>query len=295
MICARLADIEVFATGRHRRRPPRRRAALRHLRRPPRASPRPPSPRSPPAPRAILDLPKTLELLETLACPVIRRGQDELPAFWSGLGYSGPTYAWTARADRRAHPRCVAPWASPGASSSANPFPKLTRSAAEVLAPQHRPGASVRPRKAVIAPRPSPPFFVRIFDLTEGSEPRGLHRAVCSKRELLAARVAAELGRRPQLRERRGGLVVATAGPLSLEPPATPPEGPAHAPPLADTQAAPLARDAHPRGIAQQLLRRRGGDRANRPHDLADLDLRGLGGRGRDALRAGLLAPPNPS
>ncbi|MDO5529543.1 MAG: pseudouridine-5'-phosphate glycosidase, partial [Paracoccus sp. (in: a-proteobacteria)] len=33
--------------------------------------------------KAILDLPKTLEVLETLGVPVIAFGQDDLPAFWS--------------------------------------------------------------------------------------------------------------------------------------------------------------------------------------------------------------------
>ncbi|NIY99936.1 pseudouridine-5'-phosphate glycosidase, partial [Salipiger sp. HF18] len=33
--------------------------------------------------KAILDLPKTLEVLETLGVPVIAYGQDQLPAFWS--------------------------------------------------------------------------------------------------------------------------------------------------------------------------------------------------------------------
>ena len=33
--------------------------------------------------KAILDLPKTLEMLETLGVPVIGYGCDELPAFWS--------------------------------------------------------------------------------------------------------------------------------------------------------------------------------------------------------------------
>lgn len=33
--------------------------------------------------KAILDLPKTLEVLETLGVPVLAYGQDELPAFWS--------------------------------------------------------------------------------------------------------------------------------------------------------------------------------------------------------------------
>jgi len=34
--------------------------------------------------KAILDIPKTLEVLETFGVPVIAYGQDNLPAFWSG-------------------------------------------------------------------------------------------------------------------------------------------------------------------------------------------------------------------
>jgi len=34
-------------------------------------------------PKAILDVPKTIEVLETLGVPVIAFGQDDLPAFWS--------------------------------------------------------------------------------------------------------------------------------------------------------------------------------------------------------------------
>ena len=33
--------------------------------------------------KALLDIPKTLEVLETLGVPVVTAGQDELPAFWS--------------------------------------------------------------------------------------------------------------------------------------------------------------------------------------------------------------------
>ena len=33
--------------------------------------------------KAILDIPKTLEVLETQGVPVIAYGQDDMPAFWS--------------------------------------------------------------------------------------------------------------------------------------------------------------------------------------------------------------------
>ena len=41
--------------------------------------------------KALLDLPATLEVLETLGVPVIAHGQDEFPAFWSrGSGLDAP-------------------------------------------------------------------------------------------------------------------------------------------------------------------------------------------------------------
>lgn len=82
MICARLAGIEVFATGgiggvhRGAEQSFDVSADLREL--------------AETAvtvvcagAKAILDLPKTLEVLETLGIPVIAVGQDEFPAFWS--------------------------------------------------------------------------------------------------------------------------------------------------------------------------------------------------------------------
>ena len=49
-------------------------------------------------PKAILDLPKTLEVLETLGVPVVTFGQDELPAFWSrSSGLKSPIRMDSAR------------------------------------------------------------------------------------------------------------------------------------------------------------------------------------------------------
>lgn len=44
--------------------------------------------------KAILDIPKTLEVLETLGVPVLAYGQDEIPAFWSrSSGLAAPLRA----------------------------------------------------------------------------------------------------------------------------------------------------------------------------------------------------------
>ena len=44
--------------------------------------------------KAILDIPKTLEVLETLGVPVIAYGQNELPAFWSRTSGLSAPYEW---------------------------------------------------------------------------------------------------------------------------------------------------------------------------------------------------------
>jgi pseudouridine-5'-phosphate glycosidase len=54
--------------------------------------------------KAILDIPKTLEVLETYGVPVIAMGQDDFPAFWSrSSGLRAPLRAETAREVALAH------------------------------------------------------------------------------------------------------------------------------------------------------------------------------------------------
>ncbi len=83
MIAAARAGIRVFATGGiggvHRKR----RAELRHFRRPRRTGTHRPSSSSAAGAKAILDIPKTLEVLETRGVPVVTYDSDIFPAFWS--------------------------------------------------------------------------------------------------------------------------------------------------------------------------------------------------------------------
>ncbi len=85
--------------------------------------------------KAILDLPKTLEVLETLGVPVIAYGQDEFPAFWSRssglaapLRMNRPSDVAQAFLARRA-------LGLTGGQLIANPIPKRAEIAAEELAP----------------------------------------------------------------------------------------------------------------------------------------------------------------
>jgi pseudouridine-5'-phosphate glycosidase len=85
--------------------------------------------------KAILDLPKTLEVLETLGVPVIAVGQDAFPAFWSrDSGLSAPLRLDTAEEIAAAH-RMRAALGLPGGQLVANPIPAEAEIPAETLAP----------------------------------------------------------------------------------------------------------------------------------------------------------------
>jgi pseudouridylate synthase len=129
MICAHLAGIQVFATGGiggvHRGAETSFdiSADLRELAETPVTV-------VAAGAKAILDLPKTLEYLETLGVPVIAFGQDDFPAFWSrSSGLKAPLRMDSA-ADIAAAHRCAPASACPAASSSptrSRPRPKSPR------------------------------------------------------------------------------------------------------------------------------------------------------------------------
>jgi pseudouridine-5'-phosphate glycosidase len=195
MICARLADIEVFATGgiggvhRGAEQSFDISADLQELAQTPVTV-------VAAGAKAILDLPKTLELLETLGVPVIAVDQDELPAFWSrASGLRAPLRMDEPAQIAAAH-RMRRALGLPGGQLVANPIPEADEIAAEVLAP-HIAQALREAEEGRIAAKAVTPFLLsRIFDLTEG---RSLEAniALVLNNARLAARVAAELGRLP--------------------------------------------------------------------------------------------------
>ncbi|WP_413718158.1 pseudouridine-5'-phosphate glycosidase [Silicimonas sp. MF1-12-2] len=145
--------------------------------------------------KAILDIPKTLEVLETLGVPVLSFGQDLFPAFWS-----------------RWHPDRIA---SPGTVSStgeiadrilmsqrlglkaghlvANPIPETDEIPGEVIGPiieQSLKDAEANPD--ISGKRLTPFLLDRVFALTEG---RSLDSniALVLNNARLAAKIAADL------------------------------------------------------------------------------------------------------
>ncbi len=118
--------------------------------------------------KAILDLPKTLEVLETLGVPVIAYGQDQLPAFWSRTsGIRAPLRMDSAADIARAHRMRLA-LGLPGGQLVANPIPQE----AEIPRAELAPVIAKATRDALdhgIGGKDLTPYLLqRIFELTEG-------------------------------------------------------------------------------------------------------------------------------
>lgn len=118
--------------------------------------------------KAILDLPKTWEVLETLGVPVIAYGQDDLPAFWSAhSGLPAPLRMDEPAAIARAH-RMRAALGLPGGQLVTNPIPAEDEIPAATLAPIID-AALAQAETAGIAGKAVTPFLLsRIFEATGG-------------------------------------------------------------------------------------------------------------------------------
>lgn len=118
--------------------------------------------------KAILDLKKTYEVLETLGVPVITYGQDRLPAFWSAMSdLPAPLRMDRPAAIAAAHKLRIA-MGIPGGQLVANPIPLADEIPAATLAPLIE-RALVEADAAGIAAKAVTPFLLqRIFELTEG-------------------------------------------------------------------------------------------------------------------------------
>ncbi|MFV0410017.1 MAG: pseudouridine-5'-phosphate glycosidase [Paracoccus sp. (in: a-proteobacteria)] len=118
--------------------------------------------------KAILDLPKTLEVLETLGVPVIAYGQDQLPAFWSResglrapLRMDSPAAIAQAAASRAA-------LGLPGGQLIANPIPEDSEIPRAAIAPIVDQALADAARHRISAKAVTPYLLQRIYELTEG-------------------------------------------------------------------------------------------------------------------------------
>lgn len=119
--------------------------------------------------KAILDLPKTFEVLETLGVPVIAYGQDCLPAFWSRKSdIVAPLRMDTATEIANAQKMRSALGLS-GGQLVCNPIPANDEISAEVLAPILQQAQSEADAQGIHAKEVTPFLLGRIFELTNGA------------------------------------------------------------------------------------------------------------------------------
>lgn len=139
--------------------------------------------------KAILDLPKTLEVLETFGVPVIAYGQDELPAFWSRTsGLKAPLRLDHPEEIAKAH-YMRAQLGLSGGQLIANPIPKEDEIPQDVLTPLIEKAIREAEAKAITAKEVTPFLLKTILDLTNGKS-LVANKALVRNNARLAAEIA---------------------------------------------------------------------------------------------------------
>jgi pseudouridine-5'-phosphate glycosidase len=144
--------------------------------------------------KAILDLPKTLEVLETYGVPVIAYGEDEFPAFWSrGSGIAAPLRMDSPAQIAAAH-RMRAALGLPGGQLVANPIPAEAEIRRETLQPLIRRAQADAEMAGITGKAVTPYLLQRLYELTEGASLRA-NIALVLNNARLAAAIASELAK----------------------------------------------------------------------------------------------------
>ncbi len=146
--------------------------------------------------KAILDLPKTLEVLETRGVPVIAFGQDALPAFWSrDSGLAAPLRLDDPAAIARAH-RMRGHLGLPGGQLVANPIPREAEIPREQMTPHIAAALAAAAEAAITAKEVTPFLLARIGERTAGAA-LAANIALVVNNARLAARIAVALAKLP--------------------------------------------------------------------------------------------------
>lgn len=118
--------------------------------------------------KAILDLPKTLEVLETQGVPVIAYGQDDFPAFWSRSSGLRAPLRMDRAADIAASHRMRATLGLPGGQLVANPIPVEAEIPRAEIQPVIEAALAEAEAQGIAAKAVTPFLLHRIFELTLG-------------------------------------------------------------------------------------------------------------------------------
>jgi len=142
--------------------------------------------------KAILDLPKTLEVLETLGVPVIAYGQDRFPAFWSATSsLNAPLRMETPSQIAKAH-KMRAELGLPGGQLVANPIPSKAEIPLDQITPVIVQAQADAVAQGVTGKDVTPFLLGRIHELTEGRSLTA-NIALVLNNARLAAAIAAQL------------------------------------------------------------------------------------------------------
>lgn len=144
--------------------------------------------------KAILDIPKTLEVLETQGVPVIAYGQDSLPAFWSATSdLAAPLRMDDPAAIARAH-QIRRAMGLPGGQLITNPIPAEAEIPAATLAPIIAQAQSEADAQSITGKGVTPFLLQRIFELTQGRSLTA-NIALVRNNAKLAAKIAIAMGK----------------------------------------------------------------------------------------------------
>jgi len=142
--------------------------------------------------KAILDIPKTMEVLETLGVPVIAYGQDDLPAFWSRRsGLRAPLRMDTPSQIARAH-LMRAKLGLSGGQLVTNPIPIDAEIPLSEISPVIEEALGVAQAQGISAKDVTPFLLARIFEQTAGRSLTA-NIALVRNNARLAAQIASEL------------------------------------------------------------------------------------------------------
>lgn len=118
--------------------------------------------------KAILDLPKTLEYLETAGVPVIAYGQDDFPAFWSRSSGLAAPLRMDSPFEIAAAQLLRTSLGLPGGQLVTNPIPAGDEIARDVINPVIEQALAEAAAQGIAAKAVTPFLLDRILELTEG-------------------------------------------------------------------------------------------------------------------------------
>lgn len=144
--------------------------------------------------KAILDLPKTLEVLETQGVPVIAYGQDDFPAFWSRSSGLKAPLRMDDPAQIAAAQLMRARLGLKGGQLVANPIPVGDEIPRDEIMPVVEQALSEAEAQGIAAKQVTPFLLDRIFELTSGRS-LASNIALVLNNARLAAAIAGEIAR----------------------------------------------------------------------------------------------------